>query len=117
MPLHPQGLKPCTLNETESIAPVYSNSKTSCHKSCHIIIKVKWFIIIKIQITCEQVSSKNKFFQCARAGCYIKYVELVTTILNGFLPIRTHLSKEFVQEGSYPSLTSYEQVTLKRNLD
>jgi hypothetical protein len=31
----------------------------------------KSFIIIKIQITCEQVSSKNKFCKCARAGCYI----------------------------------------------
>ena len=70
MPLHPQGPKPCTLNETESIASVYSNSKTSCHQSWRIIIKVKWFIIIKIQITCEQVSSKNKFCQCTRAGCY-----------------------------------------------
>jgi hypothetical protein len=32
----------------------------------------KSFIIIKIQITCEQVSSKNKFGKCARAGCYIQ---------------------------------------------
>ena len=35
-----------------------------------IIIKYKWFNIIKVQITCEQVSSKNKFSQCARVGCY-----------------------------------------------
>jgi hypothetical protein len=34
-------------------------------------MKEKVFIIIKIQITCEQVSSKNKFGKCARAGCYI----------------------------------------------
>jgi hypothetical protein len=72
MPLHPQGPKPCTLNETESTTPVYIKVvNTSCHLSKRIIIKDKWFNIIKVQITCEQVSSKNKFSQCARAGCYI----------------------------------------------
>jgi hypothetical protein len=30
----------------------------------------KSFIIIKIRITREQVSSNNKFGKCARAGCY-----------------------------------------------
>ena len=47
MPLHHQGPKPYTLNETESIAHVYSNTKKSCHQSWRIIIKVKWFIITK----------------------------------------------------------------------
>ena len=28
----------------------------------------------KIQITCKQVSSKNKFGKCTRAGCYIHRV-------------------------------------------
>ena len=32
------------------------------------------------------------------------------------LPHGTHLSKEFVQEGDCPSLTSYGQIALKRNL-
>jgi hypothetical protein len=32
MPLHPPGLTPCTLKETESAAPVYTMVvKTSCH--------------------------------------------------------------------------------------
>ena len=34
MPLHPHGPKPCTLNETESTAPIYIKVvKTSCHLS------------------------------------------------------------------------------------
>jgi hypothetical protein len=48
MPLHPQGPKPCTLNETESAAPVYIKVvKTSCHITQHIINERKSFIIIK----------------------------------------------------------------------
>jgi hypothetical protein len=63
--------KPCTLNETESTAPVYINVVK--HHVIHLTHhnEGKSFIIIKIQITCEQVSSKNKFGKCARAGCYI----------------------------------------------
>ena len=62
MPLHPQVLKPCTLNETKSTTPVYIKVvNTSCHLSKCTIIMDKWFNIIKVQITCEQVSSKNKF--------------------------------------------------------
>jgi hypothetical protein len=44
MPLHPQGPKPCTLNETESTAPVYIMVvKTSCHITRCIRMKEKFY--------------------------------------------------------------------------
>ena len=36
----------------------------------HIIIIYKRSNIKRVQITCEQVSSNNKWSQCAKAGCY-----------------------------------------------
>jgi hypothetical protein len=44
MPLHPPGLTPCTLKETESAAPVYTKVvKTSCHITQCIIMKEKFY--------------------------------------------------------------------------
>jgi hypothetical protein len=67
MPLHPRGPKSCTLRKTKSIAPVYVNaSKITCHQfiTPHNHNQMPKSIII--WITCEQVSSKNKFAQCAQ---------------------------------------------------
>ena len=70
MPLHPQGPKPCTLNETELAAPVYIKVVNIMSYNLTHHNEGKSFIIIKIHITCEQVSSKNNFGKCAKAGCY-----------------------------------------------
>jgi hypothetical protein len=61
---------PAHSNKLSQYHPSTSSSKTSCCLSEHTIIKHKCITIRKVQITCEQVSSKNKFCKCARAGCY-----------------------------------------------
>jgi hypothetical protein len=60
----------CIINHhVRSCQTTYQVVKTSCHITQCIIMKEKFYHHI-IQITCEQVSSKNKFCKCARAGCY-----------------------------------------------
>jgi hypothetical protein len=64
MPLHPRGPKSCTLRRTQSIAPVYVNTQNNISIMPHNHNQTTNSIII--QITCKQVSSKNKFAQCAQ---------------------------------------------------
>jgi hypothetical protein len=68
MPRHPQHPESCTLRRTQSIAPCrckYNKNNISSNPQ-YLIIIIKTTNSIMTQITCTQVSSKNKFAQCTQ---------------------------------------------------